>query len=213
MKFIISLGLLLSLCPSAFADGITFPDTKKITTQSIQPLKAAPITQETEKPAESNTKNQQQVMIPAGTQIPISSNYTINSNHVKAGDMIAITVNEAVTVNGRNVFKPGASGILYIGKSIPSRPCYGQAGHLVINSGYVTDIEGNKHFIHVVCSEKGISKRKRAMLLSATIILLPFGVFTEGKPAFLQAGRYLHASTSKNMTLNLASTPTQEQSR
>jgi hypothetical protein len=145
--------------------------------------------------------------------IPITLNYNLNSNNVKAGDMIGISVNETVTINGTTIFKPGASGVLYIAKTISSAPYYGRPGHLIITNGYVTDIDGNRHPITVSISQKGISKRKRAIILSATLILFPLGAFTEGTPAIVQGMKSINAFTSKNTVIDLANSLTLENNK
>jgi len=72
----------------------------------------------------------------------------VNSDDLKTGDMISVTVNENVKVNGVLVFKKGSTGILNVAKSVKSGG-HGKAGLLEINGGRLNDIYGNTYPINI----------------------------------------------------------------
>jgi hypothetical protein len=116
----------------------------------------------------------------------------VNSDNLKTGDMISISVSESVKVDGVVVFKKGSTGVLNIAKSVKSGG-HGRAGRLEIDGGRINDAFGNTHPINVSISSKGNSKRGWAIVssvLGVAIILIPFGIWIDGTPATVQGGQY-----------------------
>ena len=205
MKFIISLGLLLSLCPSAFAEEVTFQNDK-IADPIIQSSKAVRIPQQVEKSLECPEKTLHTLVIPEGTLIPITLNNTISSDNLKTGDMISAGLSESVSINGMTLFRKGSNGVLYISKSIKSAG-HGKPGELEITSGRIVDIYGNQYPLQLSVSSKGIGKRKWAItssIVGMALILTPFGIWIEGTPATLQGGLVVEAFTKTRKTIEIS---------
>lgn len=93
-----------------------------------------------------------------GTRIPITIYSTVNSDNLKTGDMISVSVSEPVKVGGVVLFKKGSTGVLNVSKSVKSGG-HGRAGQLEINGGRITDVFGNVHPISASLSSQGSSKR------------------------------------------------------
>lgn len=191
MKSLLSLALCLCLVTPAFADGLLPPKASLETTITTPTTPESP-------PARSFT-------LDAGTRVPITIYNTVNSDNLKTGDMIAISVAENVKVNGHLVFKKGASGILNVSKSVKSGG-HGRAGLLEINGGRLTDIYGHNHPINASLSSKGSSKRGWAIvstILGIVVILVPFGLWVDGTPATIQGGQYVEALTTTATEIEL----------
>lgn len=192
MKKLVTLALCLHLMSScAFADGLL-------------PAKQLPPIQET-----SVTTTIQQsgkrLALEAGTRIPITIYNTVNSDNLKSGDMISVSVNENVKVNGVLIFKKGSTGILSVAKSVKSGG-HGKAGVLEINGGRINDIYGNSYPINASLSSKGSSKRGWAIvssILGVALILVPFGLWVDGTPATIQGGQYLDAITTSSTEVEI----------
>lgn len=145
------------------------------------------------------------ITLDAGVRIPITVYNTVSSDNVKAGDMISISINDNVKVNGVVLFKKGSTGILNVSKSIKSGG-HGRAGELEINGGRVNDVFGNPHPISASLSSKGSSKRGWAIvstILGILVILVPFGLWVDGSPATVQGGQYLDAITTSTSEIEI----------
>ena len=154
------------------------------------------------KPTEALAKA---ISLEAGTRIPVTIYNTVNSDNLKTGDMISISVSEPVVIDGVTVFKKGSTGVLNISKSVKSGG-HGRAGQLEINGGRVTDVYGNAHPINVSLSSKGNSKRGWAIVstvLGILVILIPFGIWVDGTPATMQGGQYIDALTTSASEINV----------
>jgi hypothetical protein len=130
-----------------------------------------------------------------GTRIPITIYSTVNSDNLKTGDMISVSVSEPVKVGGVVLFKKGSTGVLNVSKSVKSGG-HGRAGQLEINGGRITDVFGNVHPISASLSSQGSSKRGWAIvstILGILLILVPFGLWVDGTPATIQGGQYIDA--------------------
>jgi len=148
------------------------------------------------------------ITLEAGTRVPITIYNTVNSDNLKTGDMISVSVSEPVKVNGVVIFKKGSTGVLSISKSVKSGG-HGRAGQLEINGGRVTDVFGNAHPINASLSSKGNSKRGWAIvssILGVVLILVPFGIWVDGTPATVQGGQYIDALTTSASEIEVPDT-------
>jgi hypothetical protein len=68
-------------------------------------LNSALESQEVEK---QQPEQPEQIVVPAGTQLDVQAAYTINSQHVKVGDLISFRVLVPIKVDGRTVIEEGA---------------------------------------------------------------------------------------------------------
>lgn len=145
------------------------------------------------------------ITLEAGTRVPITVYNTVNSDNLKTGDMVSISVAEPVVVDGVTLFKKGSTGVLNISRSVKSGG-HGKAGQLEINGGRITDVFGNVHPINVSLSSKGSSKRGWAIvatIFGIILILVPFGLWVDGTPATVQGGQYIDALTTSASEINM----------
>ncbi|MCE3235394.1 MAG: hypothetical protein K0Q50_1574 [Vampirovibrio sp.] len=194
MKKLVSVALSLLLMSPAFADGLL--PVKQV---------SQPVTQSDAPIAETVQKNSRKIILEAGTRIPITIYNTVNSDNLKTGDMISVSVNENIKVNGILVFKKGSTGILNVSRSVKSGG-HGKAGLLEISGGRVNDIYGNTYPINASLSSKGSSKRGWAIassILGILVILVPFGLWVDGTPATIQGGQYIDAITTASAEVDI----------
>jgi hypothetical protein len=157
-------------------------------------------------PSEAMAKT---VNLEAGTRVPITVYNTVNSDNLKTGDMVSISVAEPVIIDGVTIFKKGSTGVLNISKSVKSGG-HGKAGQLEVNGGRVTDVFGNAHPINVSLSSKGSGKRGWAItatILGILVILVPFGLWVDGTPATIQGGQYIDGLTTSASEIAIPEAP------
>lgn len=130
-----------------------------------------------------------------GTTIPVSVVSTINSDRLYAGDIIPIVVTEDVYIDGEKVFAEGARGTADIEKVTKSGG-HGRAGYIEVKEARIKDIQGHNHNVQLGIIEKGESKRPSAIFLSiigVALILIPFGIWREGDPAYISGSKVFNA--------------------
>jgi len=137
--------------------------------------------------------------IPRGTVIPVSFVTSANSDRLYSGDVIPLVVTEDVSVDNVVVFQKDARGTVEVEKVIRSGS-HGRAGLIDIRSAKVKDVFGNIHNVQLNILVKGESRRPSAIALSVLgvlLILVPFGIWREGDPAYISASQIYDAVTTK----------------
>ncbi len=145
------------------------------------------------------------VMLNSGVSVPITINNTVSSDNLKEGDMIAVSINKEIQLDGHPIFKKGGNGVLFVSYSRKSGG-HGKAGKLDISGGKLTDLYGNDHSVNLSISSKGYSRRGGAILasvLGVLVILIPFGLWIDGKPVTLQGGGQYDALTTSATEIEL----------
>lgn len=155
---------------------------------------------------EANAPAQKLVMLQTGTRIPFTIHSSVNSDNLKNGDMISITIGKDVFVDGAKVFKKGAEGVLFVTESKRSGG-HGKGGKLEITGGKFNDAFGNEHAFNLSISRQGESKRGSAItasVLGVALILVPFGIWMHGKPATLEGGTAFEGLTTSAAEIAVA---------
>ena len=140
-----------------------------------------------------------QTEIPRGTVVPVSFVTNVNSDRLYSGDVIPLVITEDVLVDNVLVFQKDARGTAEIEKIIRSGS-HGRAGLIDIRSARIRDAFGNTHNVQLNIMVKGESKRPSAIALSVLgvlLILVPFGIWREGDPAYVSASQIYNAVTIK----------------
>lgn len=135
--------------------------------------------------------------IPRGTEVPVYFTSNNNSDKLYSGDIVSIKIAEDVFVNNKKVFAKGDSGVAEIEKAVRSGS-HGRAGLVVINNAKIKDVRGNSHSVQLNVYEKGESRRASAITLSVVgvlLILIPFGIWREGDPAYIRSSKIFNAVT------------------
>lgn len=130
-----------------------------------------------------------------GTTVPVSLVSTIDSDRLNMGDIIPIVVTEDIYVDGSLVFAEGAKGTADIAK-VKKSGGHGKAGYIEIKEAKIKDIHGRNHNIQLSIIEKGESRRPSAIFLTiigVAMILIPFGIWREGDPAYVSASKVFNA--------------------
>lgn len=135
--------------------------------------------------------------VPRGTVIPVSVVTTANSDRLYSGDIIPLVITDDVVVDGVKVFEKEGRGTADIEKVIRSGG-HGRAGFIEIKSAKIKDVYGKNHNVQLDIVEKGESRRPSAIFLSVIgilLILIPFGIWREGDPAYVSGSRIFNAVT------------------
>jgi len=145
------------------------------------------------------------LMIPAHTLIPITIDNTVNSNNLSDGDMIGVTVNEDVEVDGQPVFRKGGSGVVFVERAEKAGGM-GKGGRLEIHGGRLRDVYGNEYAVSLSIMSRGEAKRMSAILTTVVTVfftLIPFGAWIDGKPATIQGGKVVDTFTTSPKEITL----------
>lgn len=140
--------------------------------------------------------------VPSGETVPITFKHPINSADVKAGDVLAIVVDEDVIINKTLSFKAGDSGVAYVEKA-KGGGAWGRAGSLSISSAEIKDVNGDKHQCALSIDKKGHGKSSGIILpIIGAVILWPliFFAFKKGDPVVINPGQVLYAITGSYQT-------------
>jgi hypothetical protein len=144
------------------------------------------------------------VILPAGTRVPVSVYNTVSSDNLKMGDMVSAVVRNDVRYKDVLFFKAGDTAVLNIQKSKPATG-HGGAGLLIVNGGRAIDVNGVEHPFNLSVQSKGVSKRGwgvTASILGVLVLLVPFGIWIEGTPATLQGGAVYDGLTTSPIAFN-----------
>lgn len=135
--------------------------------------------------------------VPRGTIIPVGLVNTVNSDRLYSGDIIPLVVTEDVFIDNVKIFEKDTKGTADIEKVIRSGS-HGRAGLVEIKNAKIKDIYGKNHHLQLNISEKGEGRRPSAIFLSVIgvlLILIPFGLWREGDPAYISGSRIFNAVT------------------
>ncbi len=144
-----------------------------------------------------------ELTINTGTRVPIVVYNTVSSNNLNEGDMVSISVSQDVKVEGHTIFKKGSEGVLYVSKAKKGRG-HGGKGVLEVNGGRIYDVYGNDYQLNLSINREGVSKRGWAVvatIFGILLILVPFGIWIDGKPAMLQGGAQFDAMITAPKTI------------
>lgn len=136
-------------------------------------------------------------VVPRGTIVPLSVVTTANSDRLYSGDIIPLVITDDVVIDGVKVFEKEGRGTADIEKVIRSGS-HGRAGFIEIKSAKIKDVYGKTHNVQLDIVEKGESRRPSAIFLSVIgvlLILIPFGIWREGDPAYVSGSRIFNAVT------------------
>ncbi len=140
--------------------------------------------------------------VPSGETVPVTFKHPVNSADVKAGDVIAVVVDEDVIINGILSFKAGDTGVAYVEKA-KGGGAWGRPGYLNISSAEIKDVNGDKHQCVLSIDKKGHGKSSGIILpIIGLIILWPllFFGFKKGDPVVVNPGQVLYAITGSYQT-------------
>lgn len=135
--------------------------------------------------------------IPRGTIIPVSVASTVNSDRLYSGDIIPLIVTEDVIIDGVKVFAKDSRGTANVEKIVRSGS-HGRAGFIEIKDAKIKDVSGTNHNVQLNIIVKGESRRPSAICLSVIgvlLILIPFGIWREGDPAYVSGNQIFNAVT------------------
>lgn len=130
-----------------------------------------------------------------GTTVPVSVVSTVDSDRLNMGDVIPIIVTEDTYIDGEKVFAEGGRGTAEITKVTKSGG-HGRAGYIEIKEARIKDVNGRNHNVQLSIIEKGESKRPSAIFLTiigVALILIPFGLWREGDPAYISGSKVFNA--------------------
>jgi hypothetical protein len=150
-----------------------------------------------------------QVLVPAGTRVPVSPTDKISSATAQVGDIIAVSATENVNANGYLIVAKGAGGQAEVA-SVERAHGNGGSGKLGIKMDWVTAVDGEK--IQLSATQKTASEEDRGGGSSTATILSyallgPLGLFfhnfAHGKDVTIDASKVLTAYTDS--TVHIAS--------
>jgi hypothetical protein len=150
-----------------------------------------------------------QVLVPAGTRVPVSPTDKVSSATAQVGDIIAVSATENVNANGYLVIQKGAGGQAEVA-SVERAHGNGGSGKLGIKMDWIVAVDGEK--IQLSATQKTASEEDRGGGSSTATILSyallgPLGLFfhnfARGKDVTLDPSKVLTAYTDG--TVHIAS--------
>jgi len=90
----------------------------------------------------------------SGLVVPVRFRYQVHGDDLQIGDGVSLEVVDNVYVGNNLVFKQGGAGVAKV-SDIKRAGFLGRSGTIEINSGEITDIDGNKHLISLTSGSKG----------------------------------------------------------
>ena len=150
-----------------------------------------------------------QVLVPAGTRVPVSPTDKISSATAQVGDIIAVSATENVNANGYLIIQKGAGGQAEVA-SVERAHGNGGSGKLGIKMDWIVAVDGEK--IQLSATQKTASEEDRGGGSSTATILSyallgPLGLFfhnfSRGKDVTLDPSKVLTAYTDS--TVHIAS--------
>jgi hypothetical protein len=140
----------------------------------------------------------QELILPAGTPVPLTTRQEVNSRTAIQGDRIALQVAEEVRVNGRLVIPRGAAAVAEVARERDSG-AFGRAGKLEIVLLQVM-IGDQPVRLSGRASEKGRSATLPA-LSTGIVVSAALGAVIRGKHAVLPAGSRLTGYIHRDVPL------------
>jgi hypothetical protein len=139
------------------------------------------------------------ITVKKGTVVPFVMNETKTSSDVFAGEKIKGQVDRDVYVNGKLVFKKGSRAYFYV-TDAQKKAFWGQGGKIVIDRGYISDVNGAEHRVDFSKQYQGQETTWSVVVATlglATIVLFPLGLFgfVRGKDAKVVQNVELEAET------------------
>ncbi len=168
--------------------------------------------------ADSTSPREESVIrIPAGTPVEIETAYTVDSELVKAGDVVSFRVVNAVKVSGVIVIAAGAPATARVIRAKRGGR-WGRAGHLAWEMQDATTIDDKRIPLQFAKQQKGVSKGGTvatatvATVATATVMtgvllwpIAPVALlwgFKRGKNAVIPAGKRFDASVREDPAVN-----------
>lgn len=145
----------------------------------------------------SVAENTNRIEVSRGTIIPVSVATTVNSDRLYSGDIIPLIVTEDIFIDDVKIFAKDSRGTAEIEKVVRSGG-HGRAGFIEIKNARIKDVFGINHNVQLNIVEKGESRRPSAIFLSVIgvlLILIPFGIWREGDPAYISGSKIFNAVT------------------
>lgn len=138
--------------------------------------------------------------IPEGTRVPVSFLSGINSDKHDVDDMITIRIAEDVYIDGKKVFEKDSIGTAQISNLVKSGS-HGRGGFVEIKNASINDVDKNSYNVDLIIAKKGKSKRPSAVFFSLVgfcLTFIPFGLWVDGEPAFVNASTIFDAVITGN---------------
>lgn len=157
------------------------------------------------------------VLVPAGAEVTISSKTDISSNTVFTGDRLTFEVARDVIVNGRAVIAKGAPVEAVVTLAARSRS-FGRRGKLSIRVETLTAVDGQKIKLKGALNERGDGRTGKAAILTifgGAVGGAMLGGELKGSNARIKAGAEIKIVTAEEKAVSVDSSrpPTQNQGK
>jgi hypothetical protein len=149
-----------------------------------------------------------QAVVPEGSLVELETAYTINSQHVRAGEAVSFRVVNPVKVAGVIVIEAGATATARVTKATRGGH-FGRAGRLAFDLQDVTAVDGTRVPIQFAGRVVGDSKGAKVATITVLtgVALGPFAPlallngFKRGENAILPEGRRFEVYVSKTTSV------------